>query len=58
MLGAHPNDINLGRCGNTLLHDGRTLGQPGHYFQGRFDDFRIVNRAVAREEIHRLAEGK
>ena len=54
LLGAHPGDINLGRCGDTLLHDGRAVGQPGDYFAGRIDDFRIINRSLAPEEIRAL----
>ncbi|MBC8869814.1 MAG: PKD domain-containing protein [Planctomycetes bacterium] len=57
VLGAHPNDINLGRCGNTLFHDGRAVGQPGHYFAGRLDDFQIINRSLTPEEIRALANG-
>src|SRR5262249_54690833 len=44
--GAHPGDINLGRCGNTRFHDGRAVEQPGHYFAGRLDDFRLANRSL------------
>jgi hypothetical protein len=55
VLGSHPNDINLGRCGNTLFHDGRAVGHPGHYFAGRLDDFQIINRALTPEEIRTLA---
>jgi len=54
-LGAHPGDINLGRCGNTLFHDRRRVEQPGHYFAGRLDDFRIANRSLAPEEVRALA---
>jgi hypothetical protein len=54
VLGAHPGDINLGRCGNTLFPDG-PVGQPGHYFAGRIDDFRIVNRALTGKEVGALA---
>jgi hypothetical protein len=56
MLGAHPGDINLGRCGDTLFHDGRAVEQPGCYFAGRIDDFRIINRSLAPEEIRALAK--
>jgi hypothetical protein len=54
-LGAHPGDINLGRCGNTLFHDRRRVEQPGHYFAGRLDDFRIANRSLIPEEVRALA---
>ena len=57
VLGAHSGDINLGRCGNTLFHDGRAVEEPGHYFAGRIDDFRIINRSLAPEEIRTLAKG-
>jgi hypothetical protein len=57
VLGAHTGDINLGRCSNTLLHDGRAVEQPGYYFAGRIDDFRIINRSLAPEEIRALAKG-
>ena len=46
------------RSTNTVLHGGRTVDQPGCYFAGRIDDFRIVNRALAGEEIRALAEGR
>jgi hypothetical protein len=55
--GAHAGDINLGRCGDTLLHGGRAVEQPGYYFAGRIDDFRIINRSLAPEEIRALAAG-
>jgi hypothetical protein len=55
VLGAHPGDINLGRCGNTLFHDRKAVEQPGHYFAGRFDDLRIAHRSLTREEIRALA---
>ncbi|MGA2618917.1 MAG: LamG-like jellyroll fold domain-containing protein [Thermoguttaceae bacterium] len=55
---ANAATINLGRCGNTLLHGGRTVEQPGHYFAGRMADFRIVNRALTAEEIRALAKGE
>ena len=58
VLGAHGGDINLGRCGNTRFQDGRTAEQPGCYFAGRIDDFQIVNRALAPDEIRALAQGK
>jgi hypothetical protein len=54
VLGAHPGDINLGRSGNTLFHDG-TAEQPGAYFAGRLDDFRITNWALTPEEVGALA---
>jgi hypothetical protein len=54
-LGAHPGDVNLGRCGNTRFHDGRTAEQPGHYFAGRLDDFRLANRSLTAEEVRALA---
>jgi hypothetical protein len=57
LLGAHPGDINLGRAGSTLFHDGRALEQPDHYFKGRIDDFRISNRALTAEEMRTLAQG-
>jgi hypothetical protein len=56
VLGAHPGDINLGRCGNTLFHDGKAAEQPGYYFAGRFDDLRIANRAFLAEEVRALAK--
>jgi len=31
LLAAHPGDINLGRCGNTLFHDGQAADAPGFY---------------------------
>ena len=55
VIEAHAGDINLGRCRRTALHAGRTLEQPGHYFAGRLDDFRIINRALAPAEIRVLA---
>jgi len=58
LLGAHPSDINLGRCGNTLFHDGRAVEQPDHYFAGRIDDFQIANRSLAPEEIGALAHAR
>jgi hypothetical protein len=54
LLGAHSGDINLGRCGNTLFHDGRAADQPDHYFAGRIDDFQIANRSWAAEEFGRV----
>jgi hypothetical protein len=58
VVGAHPGDINLGRCGNTRFHDRRTVVQPGHYFAGRLDDFRIANRSLSAEEVRELAKTK
>ena len=58
LLGAHPSDINLGRCGNTLFHDGRAVEQPDHYFAGRIDDFQIANRSFAPEEVGALAHAR
>jgi hypothetical protein len=57
-LGAHPGDINLGRAGNTLFHDRQAAEQPGYYFAGRVDDFRIANRALTGEEVRGLARPK
>jgi hypothetical protein len=54
VLGAHPGDINLGRCGNSRFPDG-PAEQPSHYFAGRLDDFRIANRALTAEEVGALA---
>jgi hypothetical protein len=56
VLGAHTGGINLGRCGKTLFHDGRAVEEPGNYFAGRIDDFRIINRSLAPEEIRALAK--
>jgi hypothetical protein len=58
VVGAHPGDINLGRCGSSLFHDGRAAPQPGYYFAGRFDDFRLANRALSAEEIRALVKSK
>jgi hypothetical protein len=55
LLGAHTGDINLGRSGNTRFHD-RTDDNPGYYFAGRFDDFRIANRAFSDAEVRGLAK--
>jgi hypothetical protein len=55
-LAAHGGEINLGRCGSTLFHDGGAAEQPGHYFPGRLDDFQIINRALTPEEILALAK--
>jgi len=57
-LGVHVGDINLGRSGNTLFHDRKPADQPGWYFTGRLDDFRIANRAFTAEEIRGLAKAK
>ena len=57
LLGAHGGDITLGRAGNTLFHDCRAVRQPGRYFAGRIDDFRIINRALVAEEIGRMGKG-
>jgi hypothetical protein len=53
--GAHPGDINLGRSGSTLFHDGKA-DNPGYYFAGRLDDFRIVNRAFSDDDVRELAK--
>ena len=58
LVGAHSGDINLGRCGNTLFHDGRAVDQPDHYFAGRIDDFQIANRSLAPEEVRALANAR
>jgi hypothetical protein len=55
LVGAHPGDINIGRCGSSLFHDGRAVGRPGLYFAGRIDDFRIINRSLSAEEVRALA---
>ena len=52
---ANRGDINLGRSGNTRFHD-RTDDNPGYYVAGRFDDFRIINRALSAEEVRALAK--
>jgi hypothetical protein len=57
LVAVHTGAINLGRCGNTLFHDGRAVDQPDHYFKGRVDDFRIMNRALAPGEVRALAHG-
>ena len=56
LLGAHVGDINLGRCGNTLFHDAQPGGNPGYYFAGRLDDFRLVNRSLSAEEVRAMAK--
>lgn len=58
VLGAHPGDINIGRCGNTLFHDRRAVDHPAHYFAGRIDDFRIANRSFTAAEVRALSEAK
>jgi hypothetical protein len=55
ILGVHPGDVNIGRSGNTLFHDRQAANQPGFYFAGRLDDFRIANRALSAEEVRGLA---
>jgi hypothetical protein len=57
LLGAHTGDINLGRSGSTRFHD-KADDNPGHYFAGRFDDFRILNRALSADEVDALCKGK
>lgn len=54
-MGPHVGDINLGRSGNTRLA-GKAADQPGFYFAGRLDDFRILNRALSAAEIARLGK--
>lgn len=56
-LGAHPGDINLGRSGSTRFHD-KADDNPGYYFAGRFDDFRIMNKALSVAEVAALAKAK
>ena len=58
VLGAHVGDINIGRSGNTLFHDRKPAEQPGFYFAGRIDDFRILNRSYSAEEVGALRKGK
>ena len=58
VIGAHVGDINIGRNGNTLFHDRRPAEQPGFYFAGRFDDFRIANRSFTAEEVRALSKAK
>jgi hypothetical protein len=53
LLGVHTGDINLGRSGSTRFL-GRADDNPGYYFAGRFDDFRIINRALSKEEVQAL----
>jgi hypothetical protein len=55
LLAAHPGDINLGRSGGTAFHDSKS-DNPGHYFAGRLDDFRIANRAFSEAELRALAK--
>jgi hypothetical protein len=54
-LGVHTGDINLGRSGSTRYHD-RAADQPGAYFAGRLDDFRILNQSLTADEVRALAK--
>jgi hypothetical protein len=54
VIGSHPGDINIGRCGNTLFHDGKKGDNPGYYFAGRIDEFRILNRAMEPDALRDL----
>jgi hypothetical protein len=56
VIGAHTADINIGRCGSTLFHDGKAVQQPAHYFAGRIGEFRILNKPLAAKAIQELAE--
>jgi hypothetical protein len=55
---AHPGDINIGRAGNTLFHDKKVAQGPSHYFAGRMDDFRIMNRALDAKALRGVMGGK
>jgi hypothetical protein len=57
LLGAHTGDVNLGRSGSTRFHD-RADDNPGYYFAGRLDDFRILNRSLTPEEARAMVHGK
>ncbi len=57
-IGAHVGDINIGRSGNTLFHDKKPADNPGFYFAGRFDDFRIANRSLGADELRALVKAK
>jgi hypothetical protein len=54
-LGPHVGDINFGRSGSTRFHD-KADDNPGYYFTGRFDDFRILNKALSAPEVRALAK--
>jgi hypothetical protein len=56
LLGQHPGDVNIGRSGNTLFHDRRPADQPGFYFGGRIDDFRLANRSFSADEVRALSK--
>ena len=55
LLLSHVGDINLGRSGNTRFHD-VAADNPGFYFGGRLDDFRIVNRSLTAAEVQVLSK--
>ena len=37
--------------------DDKADDNPGYYFAGRLDDFRIMNKALSADEVHALAKG-